>query len=163
MLEEALKVLIITIAPGFEARVAVAYVMIALNIKSPIIPLAISIPTILIGIALYWILDKVEEKIKEGKAFPFRSRLIRAFYFKYVNYIRNKSRKYVEKYGVPGLILFITIPLPGSGAWTGALVAKLFNISYDKAAFSIILGVIFSSYISYTAINMGLHVVELVI
>ena len=36
---------------------------------------------------------------------------------------KNKSK--IEKYGYLGLILFVGIPLPGTGAWTGCLVASL--------------------------------------
>ena len=39
----------------------------------------------------------------------------------------------VEKYGHWGLLLFVAIPLPGTGAWTGALIAALLNIRTSKA------------------------------
>ena len=39
----------------------------------------------------------------------------------------------MTKYGYLGLILFVAIPLPFTGAWTGALVAFLFKIPFKKA------------------------------
>lgn len=41
-----------------------------------------------------------------------------------------------------GLMLFVLLPLPGTGAWTGALVASLFNFPKAKSFFSIALGVL---------------------
>ena len=41
-----------------------------------------------------------------------------------------------------GLLLFVLIPVPGTGAWTGALVASLFNFPRKKSMLAITLGVI---------------------
>lgn len=48
----------------------------------------------------------------------------------------------VTKYKYIGLWLFVAIPLPGTGAWTGALVASFLNMPLRKALPSIFLGVI---------------------
>lgn len=48
----------------------------------------------------------------------------------------------VRKYRIPGLILLVAIPLPGTGAWTGALVATLFGIRMQIALPAILLGVL---------------------
>lgn len=47
----------------------------------------------------------------------------------------------VEKYGTWGLLLLVAIPLPGTGAWTGALVAALLNLKVRKAVPVIFAGV----------------------
>ncbi len=47
----------------------------------------------------------------------------------------------VRKYRVLGLIILVAIPLPGTGAWTGALVAALLEIRIQSALPSILLGV----------------------
>ena len=44
---------------------------------------------------------------------------------------KNKSK--VLKYEMLGLFLFVAIPLPGTGAWTGALVAAMMNMRMKKA------------------------------
>jgi len=51
------------------------------------------------------------------------------------------SKKFAEA-GAIFLIIFIAIPLPGTGAWTGALIAYLFNIPYWKSILLIFLGVV---------------------
>jgi len=64
---------------------------------------------------------------------------------KFFNWLFNrtmaKSDK-VEKYGEVGLMLFVAIPSPLTGAWTGSLVAYLLKLSYLKSLIFIILGVL---------------------
>lgn len=48
----------------------------------------------------------------------------------------------VRKYSTPGLIILVAIPLPGTGAWTGALVATLLNLRLKTAIPAILLGVL---------------------
>ena len=52
-----------------------------------------------------------------------------------------KGRK-VKKYQYLGLFLFVAIPLPGTGGWTGALVAAVLEMRLKKAFPSICLGVL---------------------
>ena len=47
----------------------------------------------------------------------------------------------VRKYGFIGLCILVAIPLPGTGAWTGSLVAALLDIRLRKAMPAIIVGV----------------------
>ena len=61
------------------------------------------------------------------------------------NWLENKVRKNshkITKYKVRGLYLFVAIPLPGTGAWTGALLAALMNMRLKNAFPSIALGVV---------------------
>jgi uncharacterized membrane protein len=48
----------------------------------------------------------------------------------------------VRKYQFFGLMIFVAIPLPGTGAWTGALIAAMMNLRMRTAFPSILLGVI---------------------
>lgn len=52
-----------------------------------------------------------------------------------------KKSDQIEKYGYWGLFLFVAIPLPGTGAWTGSLLAVLFRLKPIKSFFFILLGV----------------------
>lgn len=47
----------------------------------------------------------------------------------------------IKKYGKWGLFLFVAIPLPGTGAWTGALVATLLRMKFKDSIFPIFFGV----------------------
>lgn len=59
----------------------------------------------------------------------------------------NKNRKQIDKYGYLGLILFVGIPLPGTGAWTGSLVAVMLGLNKKKSFVCIIIGVLLASLI----------------
>ena len=48
----------------------------------------------------------------------------------------------IQKYEFVGLLLFVGIPLPGTGAWTGALIAALLDIKLKKAVPAIFLGIL---------------------
>ncbi len=54
---------------------------------------------------------------------------------------RRKGNAVIEKYEEIGLLAFVAIPLPGTGAWTGALIAFLFGLDFKKSFLVIALGV----------------------
>lgn len=66
-----------------------------------------------------------------------------------------KHRPKVEKYGVWGLLLLVAIPLPGTGGWTGALVAACMDIRMKHALPVIALGVLIAGLI-VGGLSMGL-------
>lgn len=66
------------------------------------------------------------------------------------NMLKNKVEKNknnIEKYGYVGLILFVGIPLPGTGAWTGALIAALMQLDFKKSLICIFIGILLASII----------------
>ena len=65
-------------------------------------------------------------------------------------WLDKKARKHkdsIEKYGYLGLTLFVGIPLPGTGAWTGCLAASVLNMDKKKSFISIMIGIIMASII----------------
>lgn len=65
-------------------------------------------------------------------------------------WLDKKARKHkdsIEKYGYLGLTLFVGVPLPGTGAWTGCLAASVLNMDKKKSFISIMLGIIMASII----------------
>ena len=63
----------------------------------------------------------------------------------------------IEKYEFWGLVAFVGIPLPGTGAWTGSLIAALLGIRFRKAFPAIVLGLVIATFImtvlSYTVLG----------
>lgn len=55
------------------------------------------------------------------------------------------KRETVNKYGFWGLCVLVAIPLPGTGAWTGALVAAFMDMRIKKAFPAIALGVVIAA------------------
>lgn len=52
-----------------------------------------------------------------------------------------KKKNKIDKYGIWGLLLFVAIPLPGTGAWTGSLLASLLHLNRKKSFGVISVGV----------------------
>ena len=75
-------------------------------------------------------------------------------YFKKYKFVRNqikrirkKGHKSMENYGVWGLLLFVAIPLPFTGVWTGSIIAWLFDLEWWKSFLVILIGVIIAGLI----------------
>ena len=66
----------------------------------------------------------------------------------------SKSDK-IEKYEFWGLVLFVGIPLPGTGAWTGSLIAALLGMKFKKAFPAVIIGILMATVIM-TIVSYGL-------
>ena len=62
----------------------------------------------------------------------------------------DKNKELVEKSEFFGLMLLVAIPLPGTGAWTGALVAAMLDMRLKRAMPAIILGVLVAGVIVTT-------------
>ena len=61
-----------------------------------------------------------------------------------------KTKEVVMKYQFWGLVILVAIPLPGTGAWTGALVAAMMDMRLKRAMPAIILGVLIAGVIVTT-------------
>lgn len=57
------------------------------------------------------------------------------------------KREQIDKYGYWGLVIFVGIPLPGTGAWTGALLAVVLGLNRKKSFVCILLGVLMAAII----------------
>lgn len=55
----------------------------------------------------------------------------------------------IEKYEFWGLVLFVGIPLPGTGAWTGSLIAALLGIKFKKAFPAVVIGICMATIIMW--------------
>ena len=62
-------------------------------------------------------------------------------WFRWLEERTRRRGKIVERYKRIGLILFVAIPLPVTGAWTGSLVATIFGIKFKHAFLSILTGI----------------------
>ncbi len=58
---------------------------------------------------------------------------------------RRKGGPLIDKYGVIGLAVFVGIPLPITGAWTGTIIAWLFGLDWKKSFVAICLGVLIAA------------------
>ena len=55
----------------------------------------------------------------------------------------------IKRYEFLGLLLFVGIPLPGTGAWTGSLIASLLDVDIKKSSVAIFCGIVMATVIMY--------------
>lgn len=97
---------------------------------------------------ILWVLDPISKFLSRHIAY------FKKFFDKLYERTHDKHKDAIEKYGPIFLIVFVAIPLPGSGAWTGSLIAFLFGIKYWQALLYIFIGLIISG-ILVTYASMG--------
>ncbi len=90
------------------------------------------------------------------KIFEFLRRF--SFFEKIISKFEAKAEKNADKilrYKSWGLLIFVAVPLPGTGGWTGALMAALLDIPFKRALPVIALGVLIAGFIM-SALTYGL-------
>lgn len=88
---------------------------------------------------ILWFINKILDWMRNSKHFN-----------KIASWLDKKVEKHkssIEKYGFWGLVLFVGIPLPGTGAWTGSLIATVLEMDKKKSFLAILLGVVMASII----------------
>ena len=73
--------------------------------------------------------------------------------FKWLFERTRKRGRLIERYERIGLALFVAIPLPITGAWTGSLLAVLFGLKFKHAMLSIFIGVLIAGII-FTCLSL---------
>lgn len=102
---------------------------------------------------ILWFITPIFDYLKKTKLFSGM-----------VNKLEKKAmskKDQIERLQYIGLMLFVGIPLPGTGAWTGCLIAALLNMNKKKAMLYTILGVIMADIImmilSYGVLDNIIH------
>lgn len=121
----------------------------------PLIELRGAVP-IGTGLGIPWLLNLIICIVGNCLPIPFILLFVKAIlkwmrsckiglFNKVSNWLFDKAEKHrpaIEKYAVFGLFVFVAIPLPGTGAWSGALVASVFDMPKTKSIISIFAGVV---------------------
>lgn len=110
------------------------------------VPVEQAIPISIIGniLPIPFILLFIRQIFKWMK----KIRIFRGLIVKLETRAMGKSDK-IQKYEFLGLMLFVGIPLPGTGAWTGALIASLLGIDIKKSSMAILCGIGMATVIMY--------------
>ena len=86
---------------------------------------------------ILWFINRILDWMRNSKHFN-----------KFASWLDKKVDKHkssIEKYGFWGLVLFVGIPIPGTGAWTGSLIASVLEMDRKKAFLATIIGVFMAS------------------
>lgn len=108
------------------------------------VPILKAIPICIIGnlLPIPFILLLIEKVLNGMERVPGLSKVAI-----WVRQKADKNKSQIEKFGFWGLVLFVGIPLPGTGAWTGSLVAALLHMKFGKAIGAILCGIIMATVI----------------
>ena len=108
------------------------------------VPILKAIPICIIGnlLPIPFILLLIEKVLNGMERVPGLSKVAI-----WVRQKADKNKGQIEKFGFWGLVLFVGIPLPGTGAWTGSLVAALLHMKFGKAIGAILCGIIMATVI----------------
>ena len=132
--------------PFLELRASIPYGILNTDLNWMIVFIICVLANIILAPIVYFFIDKVVHLFFFIK--PFHK-----FYNYYVAKTQKKIHKYVEKYGEIGVALFIAVPLPGSGVYSGALAAYIVGMSYKDFIKAAIIGVLIAGII-VTAISL---------
>lgn len=142
MLERFVYLMVITLIPWLELRGSIP-----LGISMGLDPLAVffvcTSTNVLLVMFLFWFFDHLFFYLEKYE--PVK----RAIYNTH-----KRVRPYTMKWGALGLLLFVSIPLPGSGAYSGALAAYILGMQKRKAFNAISAGVVIAGII-VTMASMG--------
>ena len=122
--------------PVIELRGAIPVGVQAYGLSLPEAFVFASAGNILIGVVLVYALPFLEKRV--FRRIPFLAPLFTFF----AERTRRRHSRKIELYAELGLFFLVAVPLPATGAWTGALAAYLFGLKQSKAALVISAGVI---------------------
>lgn len=143
-------VFLMAATPLVELRGSLPYAIVVLGMGYAHAYIISVIGSILPSPLILWLLPRILRLLRQKKGFD-----------KIADYITNrtmrKSEK-VKKYSLLGLFLFVAIPLPGTGVWTGSAAAALLGLPFKGALITCLLGTMVAGLLMLTLSHLGVMV-----
>ncbi len=134
VIHRIIHVMLLSIAPFVELRLAIPYGI--TKGLHPLVAIAAAVlATWAVIVPMFLIMDLFYDR------FISRIPLVRHF----VGEVRSRGRVYVERWGVVGVGIYVSLPLPGPGVYSGAVLAWLFGLPRRQAVISLALGILVSA------------------
>lgn len=130
-----IALILITLLPFLELRASIPYGILALKMNWLWVFFICVIANILLAPLVYMFVNYVMHIFLKIKP-------IEKIYSRVIERTQRKVHPYVEKYGKIGLALFIGIPLPGSGVYSGGLGAYLLGFKFKDYLVASVIGVL---------------------
>lgn len=148
---EIITTALLSMVPTFEGRYAIP---IMLGMGMPVVfsyLLAVICSSVPVPVVL-WMFKPVVQWIYTLPIAPLKK------FAAWVERHSEEKAKKMNSIGLLGLFIFVAIPLPGTGAWTGSVIATIFNLNRPKSMMSIIAGNMVACLIT-TILSMGVQTV----
>lgn len=139
-INQLLATFLISLIPVLELRAAIPIALASFDLSIAEIFIVSVLGSFLPAIVIVYWLEPISNFLRKFKFFD-------AFF---EGLFKRTRAKFDKKYALGSnvaLMLFVGVPLPGTGAWTGALIAWLFNFDKKQALISIALGCVIAGLI----------------
>ncbi len=151
---DLLQVFLLSMTPIGELRLAIPVGLAVYRLDIVSVFFAAVIGNLIPVIILLVFLRRFSEYASEKSGF------FRNIFSWWENNTRKKHYENIQKYGILGLILFVAIPFPLTGAWTGALLATLMNLPLKKSLPAIFMGIVSAGFIVSILVVSGINIGE---
>ena len=140
MIKAVMYLALVTLIPALELRASIPVGIFGLkdDLSWPVVVIVCIIVNIILGWCVFWLLGPVFTFIRKWEWFDRKL-------WPVLEKTRHKIHPFVEKYGELGVAVFIGIPLPGSGVYTGAFGSYLLGLDKKKFAIANVIGVLIAA------------------
>lgn len=135
MLHGIFWIVVWTFVPALELRASIPYGLFWEKLSWPMVFVVAVVANFVLGLVLYPLMDLVVSLMQ-------RIPVVHRVWLLYVERTRRKIHASVEKWGELAVAVFIGIPLPGTGVYSGALAAYLIGLPFRKFIIADFLGVL---------------------
>jgi len=155
-MEKIVVLILITLIPTLELRASIPFGILKGDMPWGVVVIVCLVTNIILGPLVYLGLDK-------GMFVLLRFEWLNRIYERTVVKTRQRVQRSVDRYGEMGVALFIGIPLPGTGSYSGALGAYLIGLGYKKFIIANIIGVLMAGAIVTTIVLSGVEAFRILI
>ncbi len=140
MLDKIIILVVFTLLPFLELRASIPYGILVLRMPWLSVFIICVITNIFLAPIVFVFLDRVVHLFLRIKHFN-------NVYYKHVTRTQKRIKRYVDRFGELGIAIFIGIPLPGSGVYSGALGAYILGMKFKNFLKSAIIGILIAGVI----------------
>ena len=145
---ELINLILLTLTPFLELRASIPYGILVAKMHWFLVMVVAIVVNIILGPIVYFIIDKFIHLLEKIPYFN-------TFWEHSIEKTQNKIKPYVDRYGEWGLALFIGIPLPGSGVYSGAIAAYLLGMDKKKFFMAVVAGVLIAGTLVTLIVHSG--------
>lgn len=155
-ISDLLQIVLITLIPALELRASLPYAILSLGMPWYWAFLFVVCVNIILAPVVFYALKFFLDLVIKVPVF-------KRIYEHSLHKVQEKIQPKVEKYGFWGLAIFIGIPLPGSGVYTGALAAFVLDIKPRQFILASVVGVLIAALIVLIAVLSGAELLSWII
>jgi len=148
LLSDILTIIGITLIPLAELRGSIPLGILHYGLNTGLVFALCTLTNILIYFPYIWLLDLLYKRLL-SRWEPFE---------RYLSRTRRRGEPVIRKYGAWGLLVFVAIPLPTTGVYTGALLAWLLGVNRHQGLLAVIIGVLIAAILVTLAALSVIHI-----